>query len=166
MPWHQGWKKHSTEFDWAQVEADRQKWTPEIVDEINALVKRPDDKVLDYEWSFWSAPDATSIMRADAQPGCRLVGWKMRSRNGSEFGGGTWFPYSFHQNWDGQTFGWKNEEDLFVSRRAPEIYHERTGLKSHHWALSTWWLRDEDFPFDSETLMDFNQDGVNHEKPL
>jgi hypothetical protein len=135
-----------------------------VVDYINARVQRPADQRLDYEWTFASNPSDFHKIEVRAPSACCLVGYKMISNNGSVCGGGCWFPSSFH-NGNAVAGAWKREEDLFVWRQEPKIAHERKTYYSHHWALRTWWLSEDEFPFHKDRLYDFDLDGVNHRQP-
>lgn len=135
-----------------------------MVDHINARVQRPADQRLDYEWTFASNPSDFHKIEVRAPSACCLVGYKMISNNGSVCGGGCWFPSSFH-NGNAVAGAWKREEDLFVWRQEPKIAHERKTYYSHHWALRTWWLSEDEFPFHKDRLYDFDLDGVNHRQP-
>ena len=133
-----------------------------MVDHINAHVQRPADQKLDYEWTFMSNPSDTSKIQTNAPWACCLVGYKMISNNGNICGGGWWFPSSFP---NGKAAAWQREEDLFVWRQEPKIVHQRKVGYSHHWALRTWWLSEDEFPFHKDRLYDFDLDGVNHRQP-
>jgi hypothetical protein len=88
----------------------------------------------------------------------------MVSKNGSVCGGGRWFPASYRIGWFGNADYCRSEDDLFPWRRDPEIAHVRKELYSHHWALRTWWLSEDEFPFHKDRLYDFELDGVDHKR--
>ena len=53
---------------------------------------------------------------------------------------------------------------LLSQHNVPRIHHARVAFKSRQWSFRTWWLSENDFPFDAELLFDFEQNGVNHKK--
>ncbi|WRT70435.1 uncharacterized protein IL334_007433 [Kwoniella shivajii] len=159
-----GTNARNTPSNWAPHEADRREHK-DAVDRVNETIHRPEELRIDYEWSTFSAPADENYLRV-SPPGnnWKLVGWEMVSHNGSEYGGGSWYPAVDRGGMQFRPPKWESDEDLFVWKRNPYIIHHRADLKSHHWGLKTWWLSTGYYPLKEDLLFDFKIDGKDHRK--
>ncbi|WVW85945.1 hypothetical protein I302_107983 [Kwoniella bestiolae CBS 10118] len=158
---------HMFTSDFAPVEADREKFGNDAVNTLNQLCRKPAETPrVDYEWSVFSVPDR--FVNVSASPpfsNYKLVYWRMTSYNGGSMGGGKWWPYcEWKQILNLLSCHWEEERDLFIWNRNPNMRVERQDLFSYHWGLETWWLSDDDFPFDDDILWDFEVSGYSHKK--
>ncbi|WWD03427.1 hypothetical protein V865_001479 [Kwoniella europaea PYCC6329] len=158
---------HMFTSDFCPNEADREKFGNDAVNTINQLCRKPAETPrVDYEWSVFSVPDR--FVNVTANPpfsNHKLVYWRMTSYNGGSMGGGIWWPYCpWKQVLNLLSCHWEEESDLFIWNRSPTMRVERRDLFSYHWGLETWWLSDDDFPFDEDMLWDFEISGYSHRK--
>ncbi|WWC94654.1 hypothetical protein V866_001501 [Kwoniella sp. B9012] len=167
LNWIIRYATHMFTSDFCPNEADREKFGNDAVNTINQLCRKPAETPrIDYEWSVFSVPDR--FVNVTANPpfsNYKLVYWRMTSYNGGSMGGGKWWPYcSWKQVLNLLSCHWEEESDLFIWNRSPTMRVERQDLFSYHWGLETWWLSDDDFPFDEDMLWDFEISGYNHRK--
>jgi hypothetical protein len=141
-------------WDSGNQHLDSKDWTADIISEFEAKVAI---RTLEakYEWTAFSMPKQNFWLGrpGDIGPEYKLFAWNMGGW------GGNWKPVTKEglSMATGDVHGWGSEWDRFIwTDNSPMVGHSRAEFVGYDWSMSTWWLKESEFPFDRERLLDFN----------
>ncbi|WWC64369.1 uncharacterized protein I303_106979 [Kwoniella dejecticola CBS 10117] len=146
-----------------ECEPDRSIFGTDAVNAINALCKAttPTPRVSG-DWNSAVQPQTETLLTATPPGGdynYKLAYWGMESLNGPRQNC-RWWPVSPPNSNDSRR--WQEEPDVFTWKTNASMKIDTHNCFTFDWQLVTWWLSDNDFPFDTDVLWDLEMGDVKH----